>query len=76
MPKNDEPENEAHDAAASLIAFNYLGIVFSTVSVAASVRLPACPPASPTVSPSACLPVGQAGGGLRCVRWSLILSAC
>lgn len=66
--------------AASLIAFNYLGIVFSSsmysVSVSASVRLPPCL--------SRCLPVGQAGGGgglellllLWCVRWSLILSAC
>lgn len=49
--------------AASLIAFNYLGIVFSSsmysVSVSASVRLP------PFMCLSRCLPVGQAGGGLE-----------
>lgn len=52
--------------AASLIAFNYLGIVFSSsmysVSVSASVRLP--PPPQPLfMCLSRCLPVGQAGGG-------------
>lgn len=51
--------------AASLIAFNYLGIVFSSsmysVSVSASVRLP--PPQPPFMCLSRCLPVGKAGGG-------------
>lgn len=55
--------------AASLIAFNYLGIVFSTVSPPLSAGLSVCLSVCLSLGLSVCLPVGQAGvGGLRCVR--------